>query len=189
MAERSKADGNGANVPESPATQTAAEALDIAARGRISTASKDKTEAVAPVRTAADIVAATATRPVVKKTTAKKVAAKKTTAAVEPGRSRTTPAADNGFDRVRNLMASAVWLIAGLCAVVLALGALFTALSQTNDSNEIVTWVLARGAELVGPFGDLFKLETSKNTLLVNWGIAALAYLVVGKIAERVIRP
>jgi len=76
-----------------------------------------------------------------------------------------------------------------VCAGVLALGALFTALDQANESNEIVSWVLDRCHDLVGPFDDVFKLETAKNTLLVNWAIAALAYLVVGKIAERVIRP
>lgn len=207
MAERSKAHGDGVDAPETPATETAAEALDNAANA----ANGKKREDATPVRTAADIVAdnearkaeaekspapatgttTTATRPVVKKTTAKKPVAKKTTAKVaEPGKGRAAlTAANNGFNRVRNLIASAVWLVAVLCAAVLALGALFTALSQTNDSNEIVKWVLARGADLVGPFGDLFKLETAKNTLLVNWGIAALAYLVVGKIAERIIRP
>jgi hypothetical protein len=41
----------------------------------------------------------------------------------------------------------------------------------------------------VGPFKDLFRLETAKNTLLVNWGIAALVYLIAGKIVERIIRP
>jgi hypothetical protein len=95
----------------------------------------------------------------------------------------------SGVARLRNMIASLVWLIAVLVAGVLALGALFTALDQTNQSNEIVTWILARGHELVGPFKDLFRLETAKNTLLVNWGIAALVYLIVGKVVERFIRP
>ncbi len=94
-----------------------------------------------------------------------------------------------GVTRIRNLVASAIWLIAVICAAVLALGALFTALSQTNENNAIVSWVLDRGHDLVGPFDDVFKLETAKNTLLVNWGIAAIVYLAVGKIAERIIRP
>jgi hypothetical protein len=91
--------------------------------------------------------------------------------------------------RLRNLVASLVWLLAVLAAAVLALGALFTALDQANQSNEIVRWVLERGHDLVGPFKDLFRLETAKNTLLVNWGIAALVYLIVGKIIERFVRP
>ncbi len=106
------------------------------------------------------------------------------------GRGKTAMnAVGSGVNRVRNLAASLVWLVAVVCAGVLALGALFTALDQANKNNEIVSWVLDRGHDLVGPFGDLFQLETAKNTLLVNWAIAALAYLVVGKIAERLIRP
>jgi hypothetical protein len=95
----------------------------------------------------------------------------------------------SGVRRLRNLIASLVWLIAVIAAAVLALGALFTALDQTNQSNEIVRWVLERGHDLVGPFKDLFRLETAKNTLLVNWGIAALVYLIAGKIIERFVRP
>jgi hypothetical protein len=95
----------------------------------------------------------------------------------------------SGVRKARNLIASVVWLIAVLAAAVLALGALFTALDQTNQSNEIVRFVLERGHDVVGPFKDLFRLETAKNTLLVNWGIAALVYLIAGKILERFIRP
>jgi hypothetical protein len=95
----------------------------------------------------------------------------------------------SGVRKLRNLIASLIWLVAVLAAAVLALGALFTALDQTNQSNEIVRWILERGHDLVGPFKDLFRLETAKNTLLVNWGIAALVYLIAGKIVERIIRP
>ena len=95
----------------------------------------------------------------------------------------------SGVRKLRNLIASLIWLIAVLAAAVLALGALFTALDQTNQSNEIVRWILERGHDLVGPFKDLFRLQTAKNTLLVNWGIAALVYLIAGKIVEKIIRP
>ena len=107
-----------------------------------------------------------------------------------PGKGRAAMSTvGTGVNRVRNLIASLVWLIAVIAAAVLALGALFTALDQANQSNEIVRWVLDRGHELVGPFKDLFRLETAKNTLLVNWGIAALVYLIAGKIVERFVRP
>jgi hypothetical protein len=115
----------------------------------------------------------------------------------KPGASKEPPgkgkqavtAVGSGVRRLRNLLASLIWLVAVIAAAVLALGALFTALDQTNQSNEIVRWVLERGHELVGPFKDLFRLETAKNTLLVNWGIAALVYLIAGKIVERFVRP
>ena len=202
MAEWSEVDGDRAAAPATPAPESAAEALDQAAKGR--PRDGGPTEGV---KTAADIVAENRQRAASKAaqaerdaaearktpgttTTTTRPVAKKKKSAAEPARGRTASStASQGLDRVRNRIASAVWLVAVLCAVVLALGALFTALSQTNDSNEIVTWMLARGAELAGPFGDLFKLETAKNTLLVNWGIAALAYLLAGKLVERVIRP
>jgi hypothetical protein len=176
MAERTKADGNGGEQEEAKPLRTAA---DIVAENRARKAAED--EAAAKAR-AEGPAAAKASAGSSATATAAKVS---TATATRPA----LTAAGKGLNRVRNLIASVVWLVAVLCAAVLALGALFTALSQTNESNEIVEWVLARGEDLVGPFGDLFTLETAKNTLLVNWGIAALAYLVVGKIAERIIRP
>ncbi|WP_203590670.1 hypothetical protein [Streptomyces sp. SID13031] len=125
------------------------------------------------------------------KPAAKPVAAAKKTASssnADKGKAALS-AVGSSVKRFRNVLASLIWLIAVIAAAVLALGALFTALDQANQSNEIVKWVLERGHDLVGPFKDLFRLETAKNTLLVNWGIAALVYLTIGKIAERFIRP
>jgi hypothetical protein len=211
MAERTKADGNGdgeesaaaalGNVADGGSAATPISA----ARGDESGTNRGEQEVAKPLRTAADIVAENKARKAAEDEAAAKARAEGPAAATVSADSSATAtaakvstatatrpaltAAGQGLNRVRNLIASVVWLVAVLCAAVLALGALFTALSQTNESNEIVQWVLARGEDLVGPFGDLFKLETAKNTLLVNWGIAALAYLVVGKIAERIIRP
>ena len=171
MAERSTANGDSDADAPAAAPDSAANADDsatpVAADAKSSVGS-----------TTGNGSTTTATRPVVRKT---EVAETRARAALT--------AAGTGIKRARNVVASIVWLVAVLCAAILAVGALFTALSQTNESNEIVQWVLARGEALVGPFGDLFKLETAKNTILVNWGIAAVAYLVVGKIAERIIRP
>jgi hypothetical protein len=132
-------------------------------------------------------------------TTTPKTAAKPAASAASKKAASSSSNADKGkaamsavgssVKRFRNLLASLIWLIAVIAAALLALGALFTALDQANQSNEIVKWVLERGHDLVGPFKDLFRLETAKNTLLVNWGIAALVYLIIGKIAERFIRP
>jgi hypothetical protein len=33
---------------------------------------------------------------------------------------------------------------------------------------------------LVGPFDGMFELDNAKATVAVNWGIAALAYLILG---------
>jgi len=129
--------------------------------------------------------------PIASKTSAagNKAASTKTAAASTGKGKQALGSVGSGVRRLRNLIASLIWLVAVIAAAVLALGALFTALDQTNQSNEIVRWVLERGHDLVGPFKDLFRLETAKNTLLVNWGIAALVYLIAGKILERFVRP
>lgn len=184
---------------EDTANTTDTEAPDTA---ESESKSDSKDQAAEPkVRTAAEIVAAA------KEKAAKEEAAADPKAATKPvvakpapakpvvddaGKSRSKvalSAVGSGVARVRNYAATIVWLVAVLCAAVLALGALFTVLDQANESNDIVSWVLDRGHDLVGPFEDVFKLETAKNTLLVNWGIAALAYLIVGKLLERIIRP
>lgn len=63
---------------------------------------------------------------------------------------------------------------------------------DANARNDIVLWLNDRAAWLGGPFGDLFTFEGKNRddkSLLVNNGIAAVAYLVVGKVAERLIKP
>ena len=91
--------------------------------------------------------------------------------------------------QVRDLLASAVLTVAVLAAVVLATGAVLTALGA-NPENAITSTVRGLGGTLDGPFADLFTFagEPGKQ-LLVNWGIAALAYLIVGRVLERVLRP
>lgn len=166
-----------AKVEETPA------AAEVTSEADDSTKTTQLKPMAAPTATKTAAAAATATKPAAAKTAP---AAKG--GAGEKGKAALT-AVGSGVARLRNLIASIVWLAAVLCAALLALGALFTALDQANQSNEIVKWVLDRGHDLVGPFADVFRLETAKNTLLVNWGIAALVYLIAGKVLERVIRP
>lgn len=96
-----------------------------------------------------------------------------------------------GTDAVRNRIASAVWLVAVACAMVLAAGALLIAL-DANRSNDIVQWVLDAAGSLDGPFWKVFEFEGPDAAVkehLVNWGLAAVAYLVAGRILDRIIRP
>jgi hypothetical protein len=96
-----------------------------------------------------------------------------------------------GSNRLRNLIASIVWLVAVLGAVVLALGALLFALDAANPDNSAVRFFIRTGRQLVGPFASVFefgKNESGKEHL-VNWGLAAVVYLIVGKVLDRIIRP
>jgi hypothetical protein len=186
-----------ATKPAKPKTAAEIVAEQKAREKAAAEAKQDETAVTKPVArqpaapSAAAKTGATAPKQPVAKPAATSASASKKAASssgTEKGKAALS-AVGSGVKRFRNLAASLIWLIAVVAAALLALGALFTALDQANQSNEIVKWVLERGHDLVGPFKDLFRLETAKNTLLVNWGIAALVYLIIGKIAERFIRP
>jgi hypothetical protein len=94
-----------------------------------------------------------------------------------------------GIRAVRSTVASAVWLVAVVCALVLAVAALLVAL-RMNQQNDLVSLVLDTARRL--DFGRL-KTFTGKDAAikaaLVDWGVAALVYLVLGKVLDRLIRP
>jgi hypothetical protein len=97
--------------------------------------------------------------------------------------------------KIRATLAQLVWLACALAALVLAAGALLIAL-DANRSNELVDAVL-RAASWVDL--DVFSRRDGikqfrgegaevKNALF-NWGLAAIAWLVVGRVLYRVIKP
>jgi hypothetical protein len=96
---------------------------------------------------------------------------------------------------VRTQIARVVWLVFVVCALFLAVGALLIAL-DANRANGLVRFVLG-GADSVdlGIFSrsNGIKHFTGSNAAvknaLFNWGLGAVAYLVVGRILDRVIRP
>ena len=102
---------------------------------------------------------------------------------------------DSTLDRVRTRVAQVVWLVFVVCALFLAVGALLVAL-DANVDNPLVAFVLD-GADAVdlGVFSrdNGIKQFTGANAdtknALFNWGIGAIAYLVVGRVVDRVIRP
>ena len=98
-----------------------------------------------------------------------------------------------GSHAVRSKIASVIWLVAVVCALFLAVGALLIALNA-NQENGIVSFILD-GADVLDPFSrdnGVFTFDgkdaETKNAL-VNWGIAAMVYLIIGKVLDRIIRP
>ena len=83
-----------------------------------------------------------------------------------------------------------VWLVAVVCALFLAVGALLVALKMNQD-NAIVALRPRRGAtsSTSAPFKDFTGKGAATKEALTNWGIAAVIYLVVGKVLDRIIRP
>lgn len=98
-------------------------------------------------------------------------------------------------NRIRTIVARVVWAICVICALILAGAALLVAL-KANEQNGLVQFVLDSAdnvdlgvftvengiKEFVGKHSDI------KNALL-NWGLGAIAWIVIGRVLERVIRP
>lgn len=101
-------------------------------------------------------------------------------------------------DNVRTRVAQVVWLVCVVAALFLAIGALCIAL-KANSGNGLVKFVLdtadkidfgvfSRGKGGVAHFKGHGHAAMTKNAL-VNWGLAAVVWLVVGRILDRIIRP
>ncbi|MDQ6915639.1 MAG: hypothetical protein M3155_07500 [Actinomycetota bacterium] len=83
-------------------------------------------------------------------------------------------------------VARIVRLIAWGVVVVIVAGILLVVLGA-NPSNDIVSTISDWGRTLVGPFKDLFSIKNHKTNIGVNWGIAAVVYLIAGSIVARLI--
>jgi K+-transporting ATPase A subunit len=76
-------------------------------------------------------------------------------------------------------LARIVRALAGLIALVIVVAIVLFVLGA-NQSNGIVSAIHDAGAWLVGPFKNLFSIHKPKLAMAVNWGLAALVYLIVG---------
>lgn len=97
--------------------------------------------------------------------------------------------------KIRARVAQLIWLVCVLAALLLAVGALLIAL-DANRSNSAVDLIL-RAADYADL--DVFSRKDGikqfrgdgaqvKNALF-NWGLGAIAYLIVGRILDRIIKP
>jgi hypothetical protein len=100
-------------------------------------------------------------------------------------------------DTVRTRVAQVVWILCALAALVLAVGALCIALKANGDNN-LVKFCIDTADKLdLGVFSrtdGVAHWKGHSHTALtknacVNWGLAAVAWLIVGKIVERIVRP
>ena len=86
----------------------------------------------------------------------------------------------------RATLARAVILLTGAIALVLVVAIVLTVL-EANRSNEIVQSVRDAAAFLAGPLDDLFKLDSNKAERAVNWGLAAVVWLALGRLVARLL--
>jgi hypothetical protein len=106
-----------------------------------------------------------------------------------------TRTATRASARVRVRLAQLIWLVAVVCALFLAVGALLIAL-DANQDNPLVSFVLdvadVVDLNIFSRDNGIFTFDgadAATKSALANWGLGAVAYLVVGRILERVVRP
>jgi hypothetical protein len=114
---------------------------------------------------------------------------------VRAGARRAAHLTGAGIKRVRTLLGEIVWFGCLLAATALLLGAVLVVL-EANTRNALVEAVLraADWADL-GVFSRTAGVKqftgdgaVVKNTV-TNWGLGAVAWLVVGRVARRIITP
>lgn len=77
------------------------------------------------------------------------------------------------------ILSRIVRTIAGVIAGILGVG-IALVLLKANEDNAIVAAILDVARFFGKPFRDMFKLEDQRGEIAVNWGIAALVYLIAG---------
>ncbi|XRQ11237.1 hypothetical protein ACN3XK_10215 [Actinomadura welshii] len=89
--------------------------------------------------------------------------------------------------RVGGAAATAVSVLTTAVVAVLAVHIVFVAF-EANTGNGIVQWFGSRARELSWQFKDVFQPDDPKLEVAVNYGLAALVYLVLGRILVGLLR-
>jgi hypothetical protein len=121
------------------------------------------------------------------------VSPKARTEEAEPHRARKQPGRQHA---IRAQVARVIRVVFAVLAAILALGALLVVLrANINEDNPVVQLITDVADTISGPFsldGGIFDFEgknaESKNALL-NWGIAAVVYLVIGRVLANLVAP
>jgi hypothetical protein len=97
---------------------------------------------------------------------------------------------------IRAKVARAVRIVFGVLAAILALGALLVVLRDNiNENNEVVKLITDIADAISGPFSrddgvfDFTGKNAEAKNALLNWGIAAIVYLLIGRFLANAIAP
>jgi hypothetical protein len=93
--------------------------------------------------------------------------------------SRTRTSDDVGWG-----IASLVWLLAVVAAAFLILYIILV-LFEANPNNDLVNFISDVANKLAWVFRDLFSVNDKKLEVVLNYGLAAVVYLAVGRVAAR----
>jgi len=99
-------------------------------------------------------------------------------------------------DQIRETMAKVLRIVFLVFSVVLALGAfLIAAGDNVSQDNPLVKFVLNFADAIDGPFSrtnGIFEFHgqnAATKDAVVNWGIAAIVYLAIGRYLQRLLAP
>jgi hypothetical protein len=79
-----------------------------------------------------------------------------------------------------------VHLVVSVVVLIIVVGILLVVL-KANPTNSIVSEVRDWARWLAGPFDGMFTFHSARVAVAVNWGIAAVAYLIVGGLIARLL--
>lgn len=84
-------------------------------------------------------------------------------------------------------VANVVRFVVGLVVTIFVLHVLFVVL-DANAANSVVSLVYALAKTLVLGFGDVFTPHDAVIGVVLNYGLAAVVYLVVGELVVKALR-
>jgi hypothetical protein len=84
------------------------------------------------------------------------------------------------------VLARVVRLIVAIVVLILVAGIVLVLL-KANATNTIVSDVHDAARWLAGPFDGIFSFHNADTAIAVNWGIAAVVYLIVGGLIVRLL--
>jgi hypothetical protein len=94
--------------------------------------------------------------------------------------------AARGFATGASLLARAVHLIVTIIVLIIVAGILLAVL-KANPANSIASDVHGWARSLAGPFDGMFSFRNARVAIAVNWGIAAVVYVLVGGLIARLL--
>ena len=84
------------------------------------------------------------------------------------------------------LLVRLVRLVVSIVVLIIVAGILLVLL-KANMANSIVSTVTDWARWLAGPFDGMFSFHSANVAIAVNWGIAAIVYLLLGGLVTRLI--
>ncbi len=89
--------------------------------------------------------------------------------------------------RAVGALATVISVVTTVVVLILAVHIVFVAF-EANTANDLVRWFGDRATDLCWQFKDVFQPASHKTEVAVNYGLAALVYLVIGRIIVGLVR-